>query len=376
MKLFHALLTVGAAASAVKQVNDNNFKDVVLSSGRTTLVDFYADWCRHCKTLLPTIDKLADEFSQSEEIQIVKVNGDGDGKRMRKKYNVNGYPTLLLFKSGLALPLPYEGLRDQESISNFINLASGFSQDKAEKYGKGQALGVLTPLLDANLTQFADRAETTLVLVQDRQSLSESLLQSWRNIAELPVYRESRATFLELHLTDPKQFLTEYNVTHLPIIINANSIKDKIHLFDVYLDRLDVPDLVRQYLEIPNAKEEQQEGNLGRIFFIDKQMRFTSSRDGENLLDDVIGLNDPESPLYNLLIEKYNPSDDENLDMLPYYSKIIAKILSDDSKWLKNELIRLQTMTERSGKLISNKDAEFAVKRINILKAVVAGRRI
>lgn len=376
MKLFHAFLTIGAAASAVKQVNDNNFKDVVLSSGRTTLVDFYADWCRHCKTLLPTIEKLADEFSHSEEIQIAKVNGDGDGKRMRKKYNVNGYPTLLLFKSGLALPLPYEGLRDQESISNFINLASGFSQDKAEKHGKGQALGVLTPLLDANLTQFAGRAGTTLVLVQDRQSLSESLLQSWCNVAELPVYRESRARFLELHLTDPKQFLTEYNVTHLPVIINANSIKDKIHLFDVYLDRLDVPDLVRQYLEIPNAKEEQQEGNFGRIFFVDKQMRFTSSRDGENLLDDVIGLNDPKSPLYNLLIEKYNPSDDENLDMLPYYSKIIAKILSDDSKWLKNELVRLQTMTERSGKLMSNKDAEFAVKRINILKAVVAGRRI
>lgn len=376
MKLFHAFLTLGAAASAVIQVNDKTFKDVVLSSGKTTLVDFYADWCRHCKTLLPTIENLADDFSQNTDIQIVKVNGDGDGKRMRKKYNVEGYPTLLLFKSGLALPLPYEGLRDQESISNFIILASGLSQDKIEKHGKGQALGIVTRLLDADLTQFADRVDTTLVLVQDRQNPSKSLLQSWSNVAESPAHRESRATFLELHLTDPKQFLNEYNLTHLPVIVNANSIKDENRLFDVYLDRFDVPDLVRQYLETPKANEKQQEANSGRIFFIDKKIRFTNFEDGENLLHDVIAMNDPESPEYNLLIEKYNSYGDENLDMLPYYIKVIAKILSHDSKWLKKELIRLQTMTERSGKLISRKDVEFAVKRMNILKAVIAGRRI
>jgi thiol-disulfide isomerase/thioredoxin len=38
------------------------------------LVDFYATWCGPCKNLLPTLEKLAEEFSDTAIIEKVCLN--------------------------------------------------------------------------------------------------------------------------------------------------------------------------------------------------------------------------------------------------------------------------------------------------------------
>lgn len=40
-----------------------NFDEVVTSSGRDALVEFYAPWCGHCKKLTPIYDELGDLVS-------------------------------------------------------------------------------------------------------------------------------------------------------------------------------------------------------------------------------------------------------------------------------------------------------------------------
>jgi len=52
--LVGSLAIFGAAtASAVKDLTPNNFDDLVLKSGKPALVEFFAPWCGHCKTLAP-----------------------------------------------------------------------------------------------------------------------------------------------------------------------------------------------------------------------------------------------------------------------------------------------------------------------------------
>lgn len=80
----------------VKHITGKDFKAEVLESGKTVLVDFWADWCGPCKMLGPVLEQVQAEVS---DVQIVKINVDNDGD-IAEQYNIMSIPTLLLFKNG------------------------------------------------------------------------------------------------------------------------------------------------------------------------------------------------------------------------------------------------------------------------------------
>ncbi|MGH9338945.1 MAG: thioredoxin [Acidobacteriota bacterium] len=82
----------------VNEVTDKNFDTEVLQSDQPVLVDFWAAWCAPCRMLAPTIDQIAEEFS--DRAKVVKLNVD-DNAATSAKYNIKGIPTLLLFKQGV-----------------------------------------------------------------------------------------------------------------------------------------------------------------------------------------------------------------------------------------------------------------------------------
>ena len=87
-------ITGASAASAVKDLLPNNFDDIVLNSGKPALVEFFAPWCGHCKTLAPIYEELASAFeSQSDKVTIAKVDADAH-KELGRKWGVQGFPTL------------------------------------------------------------------------------------------------------------------------------------------------------------------------------------------------------------------------------------------------------------------------------------------
>ncbi|WP_158840065.1 thioredoxin [Polaribacter sp. L3A8] len=78
------------------QLEQTDFNNVI-ENNSSVLLDFYADWCGPCQTLLPTINKLADELK--ENITIKKVNVD-EYPELAAKFNVRNIPTLIFFKNG------------------------------------------------------------------------------------------------------------------------------------------------------------------------------------------------------------------------------------------------------------------------------------
>lgn len=38
-----------------------NFDDIVINNGVDTLVEFYAPWCGHCKSLAPVYEQVAEK---------------------------------------------------------------------------------------------------------------------------------------------------------------------------------------------------------------------------------------------------------------------------------------------------------------------------
>ncbi|QEH42909.1 thioredoxin [Chitinophaga sp. XS-30] len=72
----------------------------MINSERPVLVDFFATWCGPCKTMEPILKDL--KTSLGEAATIIKVDVDKN-PAAAMAYQVQGVPTLILFKQGKAL---------------------------------------------------------------------------------------------------------------------------------------------------------------------------------------------------------------------------------------------------------------------------------
>jgi len=123
------LTAVVAAKSAVLDLIPDNFDQVVLKSGKPTLVEFFAPWCGHCKNLAPVYEELAQTFASSKDVQIAKLDADAE-KSLGKRFGIQGFPTLKWFDGKSDKPEDYKGGRDLESLTKFITEKTGTKAKK------------------------------------------------------------------------------------------------------------------------------------------------------------------------------------------------------------------------------------------------------
>lgn len=127
---FAALAAVAAAQSAVIDLTPSNFDDVVLKSGKPTLVEFFAPWCGHCKQLAPVWEELADAFAfAKDKIQIAKVDADAE-RSLGKRFDVQGFPTLKYFDGKSDKPEEYNKGRTFDDLTAFITEKVGVKAKK------------------------------------------------------------------------------------------------------------------------------------------------------------------------------------------------------------------------------------------------------
>jgi protein disulfide-isomerase A6 len=124
------LVAAVAAKSAVIDLIPSNFDDVVLKSGKPTLVEFFAPWCGHCKTLAPIYEELATSFASSDKVSIAKVDADAE-KSLGKRFGIQGFPTIKFFDGKSETPEDYKGGRDLESLSSFLREKTGAKAKKS-----------------------------------------------------------------------------------------------------------------------------------------------------------------------------------------------------------------------------------------------------
>lgn len=100
----------------VIKLNSENFQKEVIESGKTVLIDFYADWCGPCKMMSPIIDEIASEVYES--VKVCKLNVD-ESQDLAVEYNVMSIPTLIIFKNGKVVDT-LVGLKAKEEILNVL----------------------------------------------------------------------------------------------------------------------------------------------------------------------------------------------------------------------------------------------------------------
>lgn len=69
----------------------------IIKSGKTVLVDFFAEWCGPCKMMQPILQELSGMVD--DDVRIIKIDVDKN-PMASSAFQVRGVPTLIIFKDG------------------------------------------------------------------------------------------------------------------------------------------------------------------------------------------------------------------------------------------------------------------------------------
>jgi protein disulfide-isomerase A1 len=131
-----------ACASDVLDLTNDNF-DEKLKEHSVVLVEFFAPWCGHCKTLAPKYEVAATQLKGKATIAKVDCTAQ---EQVCSRFGVRGYPTLKLFRDGQASE--YNGAREADALVSFM---------------KKQVLPAVSVLESAEVKNFADSDKVVVI---------------------------------------------------------------------------------------------------------------------------------------------------------------------------------------------------------------------
>ncbi|BBB49527.1 thioredoxin [Pelolinea submarina] len=180
------------ATDHVINVNELNFEYEVVAYSQNipVLVDFWAEWCKPCQVLGPTLEKIVNEANGG--LRLAKVNID-QNPNLATQYNVRSIPTVKAFINGQVVA-EFVGMQPESRLREFIsNLTPPSPLELDIKKGQGLLLGQnwseAESVLRAALEQKPDSLPIQLalakaLLAQNQAEEAKSLLD------EIPSGRE------------------------------------------------------------------------------------------------------------------------------------------------------------------------------------------
>lgn len=119
----------------VKVVVGESFNDIVNDDSKDVLIEFYAPWCGHCKSLAPKYEELAKKLQGENSVVIAKM--DATANDVPKPYDVRGFPTIYFAPKGSKQrPKKYEGEREVDAFIKFIAREAGTPLTSYDRDGK------------------------------------------------------------------------------------------------------------------------------------------------------------------------------------------------------------------------------------------------
>jgi putative thioredoxin len=152
----------------IHNVGMQNFQNLVLEKSINTpvLVDFWADWCQPCQTIMPMLAKLAEEYGG--KFELAKVNADEE-QELAAHFGIKSLPTMKLFYQGQIVDerlgaVPESDIRAMLD-KHIVSESDQFMQAAMMAHQQGQTDKALE-LLNHALASDPDNAELKVTIAQ------------------------------------------------------------------------------------------------------------------------------------------------------------------------------------------------------------------
>jgi hypothetical protein len=93
----------------------------LIQGENAVVVDFYAKWCAPCLKMMPTVDKLLNDYKG--KVTVLKVEADGN-QAVLQKYEIDEIPSFLVFQNGKLLQKT-SGFREEAQLKELFDQSIG-----------------------------------------------------------------------------------------------------------------------------------------------------------------------------------------------------------------------------------------------------------
>jgi len=162
-------------------LTDANFDKFITSSSKPALVEFYAPWCGHCKSLKPAYEKVCTDF-KDEDVTIAMLDAT-EHKEAAEKFEVTGFPTIKWFGKDKSNPKDYESGRDEKAFVEWINKEAG--TDAAVGGGLSKNAGKVKALDDVAAEFMGADAELQAELLAQAEKIVEGLKEKKAKLGQV-----------------------------------------------------------------------------------------------------------------------------------------------------------------------------------------------
>ncbi|MEM6774679.1 MAG: thioredoxin [Pseudomonadota bacterium] len=137
------------AVETVVNIDESNAARYLIdeSMQRPVVIDFWADWCEPCKTLMPMLEKIAGEYAGA--FLLAKVNAD-EQQMIAQQFGVRSLPTVMIMQNGQPVD-GFVGAQPETAVREMLEkfLPSPFDaalNEAQDKLASGDTAGALALL--------------------------------------------------------------------------------------------------------------------------------------------------------------------------------------------------------------------------------------
>ncbi|KAJ5719040.1 Thioredoxin [Penicillium malachiteum] len=251
--------------SPVLQVNQKTYGSLIANSNHTSIVEFYAPWCGHCKNLKPAYEKAAQNLNGLAKVAAVNCDED-ENKPFCGQMGVQGFPTLKIVtpskKAGRPHVQDYQGPRTAKGIVDaVVNNIPNHVKKATDKN------------LDNWLEQNEERPKAILFTEKGTtSSLIRALAIDFLDVIDIAQVRNKESSSVE-----------KFGIEEFPTLVVIPSGDSEYKVYDGELKKQPILDFLSKFAEPnPDATGKAAPANRPKAKPKSKPASKSASDDGDN----------------------------------------------------------------------------------------------